>query len=307
MSIRIEADDLFAGQVIGLSKPLFTLEMHKDEQLIKSKAGVQQHGEVFTPTWMVKQMFSTPEIQAKIQDIHATFLEPSAGEGAFVKEIVHQRLSYVDSLAEEAMLCNPNWGLCRKESYWKEQALWSLMSIYAIEYLPGNLVKAQDNVFTVVKNHYQVLFQKKLASRTYFYKSAQLIVKLNMVQGNTLTHKNQRGDWIIFNEWRPQVKEDTGEMLVERIPFVYDNLFAEDGAHNTSLSKQQKQEEAIHKQVLLNCIEGEAGNPVFENQGQQSLFENEVARECLEHNGRKRPVSYKIVAVDHVWKEERLH
>lgn len=49
----------------------------QDVPLIKSKERVQKHGEVFTPDWMVKKMLSYPEIQEKLQDIHATFLEIS--------------------------------------------------------------------------------------------------------------------------------------------------------------------------------------------------------------------------------------
>ena len=62
----------------------------QDVPLIKSKERVQKHGEVFTPDWMVKKMLSYPEIQEKLQDMHATFLEPSAGEGAFLTEILRQ-------------------------------------------------------------------------------------------------------------------------------------------------------------------------------------------------------------------------
>lgn len=58
-------------------KPLLlnSSESPQDAPLIKSKERVQKHGEVFTPDWMVKQMLSYPEIQEKLQDLHATFLE----------------------------------------------------------------------------------------------------------------------------------------------------------------------------------------------------------------------------------------
>ena len=72
--------------------------------LIKSKDRVQHHGEVFTPKWMVKQMLAEPSIQSKLNDIHATFFEPSAGEGAFLKEILHQKLNYVDHISNKS-----NW------------------------------------------------------------------------------------------------------------------------------------------------------------------------------------------------------
>lgn len=50
-------------------------DLAQDVPLIKSKERVQKHGEVFTPDWMVKKMLSYPEIQEKLQDMHATFLE----------------------------------------------------------------------------------------------------------------------------------------------------------------------------------------------------------------------------------------
>ena len=54
-----------------------------EPHLIKSKLRVQKHGEVFTPQWVVDKMLSIPGIKEKAENIFATFLEPSAGEGEF--------------------------------------------------------------------------------------------------------------------------------------------------------------------------------------------------------------------------------
>lgn len=54
------------------------------KKLIKLKERVQQHGEVFMPNWLVEGMLDQQEIKAKLNNIHTTFLEPSAGEGAFL-------------------------------------------------------------------------------------------------------------------------------------------------------------------------------------------------------------------------------
>ena len=94
-------------------------ETTESTELIKSKERVQNHGEVFTPKWMVQKMLSEPAIQEKIRDVHATFLEPSAGEGAFLVEILHQRLTYLDHQVSKAS--------------WLKQAIWALMSIYGID------------------------------------------------------------------------------------------------------------------------------------------------------------------------------
>lgn len=62
----------------------------KEEQLIKSPDRVKDVGEVFTPKRTVEFMLDQPEITAKINDLPATFLEPSAGEGAFLVEILRR-------------------------------------------------------------------------------------------------------------------------------------------------------------------------------------------------------------------------
>ena len=65
------------------------------ENLIKSKKRVQKHGEVFMPFWMVQKILDTPGIKETCEDISATFLEPSAGDGKFLQAILERKLSAV--------------------------------------------------------------------------------------------------------------------------------------------------------------------------------------------------------------------
>ena len=53
------------------------------EKIIKSADRVKNIGEVFTPKKTVDFMLDQPEIKTKVNSLTATFLEPSAGEGAF--------------------------------------------------------------------------------------------------------------------------------------------------------------------------------------------------------------------------------
>lgn len=46
-----------------------------NESLIKDNKRVQQHGEVFTPDWIIEKMLAIPEITEKLKNIDATFLE----------------------------------------------------------------------------------------------------------------------------------------------------------------------------------------------------------------------------------------
>lgn len=62
--------------------------------LIKSKRRVADHGEVFTPPWLVEQMFDL--VKAETERIDSRFLEPACGSGNFLLLIL-QRKSSPDS------------------------------------------------------------------------------------------------------------------------------------------------------------------------------------------------------------------
>ncbi|MCX2187491.1 methylase [Limosilactobacillus pontis] len=215
-----EEISLFNDQEFEIDHKEFELKtIGDDSHLIKSKDRVQHHGEVFTPKWMVEKMLSEPAIQEKLHDLHATFFEPSAGEGAFLKGILHQKLSYVDQISNKIT--------------WKNNALWALMSIYAIELLQDNLIKAKRAMIDVFINHYQAFMQKALSSNTDLYKSARYIIDVNIVQGNTLTFKNSENKLIEFREWIPsgnKVKQNT---------FTYKSLFNNDDMDDVNANEGQ--------------------------------------------------------------------
>lgn len=213
----------------------------EDDNLIKSKDRVQHHGEVFTPKWMVKKMLAEPAIQEKLHDLHATFFEPSAGEGAFLKEILHQKLNYVDQISNKTT--------------WKNNALWALMSIYAIELLEDNLIKAKQAMMDIFINHYQAFMQKELSSNTDLYKSAQYVINVNIMQGNTLTYRNAKNRLIEFSEWIP-----SGDR-VRQSRFTYESLFnngdiddvdANDG--QLSLFSDLEDDNSNYKSVLVTKV-----------------------------------------------------
>ena len=110
-------------------------EMEAEARLIKSRERVQKHGEVFTPLWMVRLMLSNPPIQEKLRDVHTTFLEPAAGEGAFLTEILRQKLEHINADTQHTRGAN-----------WKYQTLWALMSIYGIELLEAAGYEFEDGV-----------------------------------------------------------------------------------------------------------------------------------------------------------------
>lgn len=190
------------------------------ENLIKSKKRVQQHGEVFTPAWMVQKMLDTPGIKEACEDIQATFLEPSAGDGNFLQAILERKLASLVSRYPK--------------STWKDQSLVALSSIYGIEYLADNLQVAKARLFLYYLNWYEENFGTKLSSRSDIYKSAHFLIEKNIVRGNTLTQSHpDTGEGIWFNEW--QLVQDR-PVMIKRIPFALSELI---GKEATSQPIQQ--------------------------------------------------------------------
>lgn len=215
-----EEISLFDERQFEMTSKKFELKtVAEGDNLIKSKDRVQHHGEVFTPKWMVQKMLAEPAIHEKLHNLHATFFEPSAGEGAFLKEILHQKLGYVDQISSKTT--------------WKNNALWALMSIYAIELLEDNLIKAKRAMLEVFINHYQAFMQKELSSNTDLYKSAKYVIDVNIVQGNTLTFKNSEDKLIEFKEWIPS------ENKVTQNTFTYKSLFNNDDIDDVDENKGQ--------------------------------------------------------------------
>ena len=233
----------------------------KNPLLMKSKRRVQKHGEVFTPQWVIDKMIAIPGIREKAEDIFATFLEPSAGEGAFLLAIEEMKLQFVtDNYSKDT---------------WDRYALWALSSIYGIELLEDNLAAARQNMLGLFVDCYEALHDAPLSEKSDLYKSAWTIIRANVVQGDTLTHKNLHGDYIIFSHW-----ERVPDRLhkVHRIPFAYSSLFMDNQYERggTQLSMFESGEQLD----LLTTI-------------------NEVKNDSLQFP------SYAVVDIEQVWREEK--
>lgn len=159
------------------------------EKLIKSKERVQKHGEVFTPSWMVQKMLDIEGIKESCEDIYATFLEPSAGDGNFLVAILERKLEAVT--------------LQFDKTNWKTKSLFALTSIYGIEFLEDNLELARYKILSNYMEWYEKNLGERLSVNTGFFKSIKFIIRKNIIRGNTLTKKHPDTDEpIIFSEWK---------------------------------------------------------------------------------------------------------
>ena len=64
------------------------------DSLIKSKQRVADHGEVFTPPWLVEKMLDL--VKGETERIDARFLEPACGSGNFLVPILQRKLAAVE-------------------------------------------------------------------------------------------------------------------------------------------------------------------------------------------------------------------
>ena len=75
----------------------------------------------------------------------------------------------------------------------------------------------------VFADNYRQKTRRELQVDSDLYRSAQFIIQRNIVQGDTLTHKQADGRWIMLNQW---IQGGPGHRRsVIRRPFTFDSLF----------------------------------------------------------------------------------
>ncbi|POZ55060.1 hypothetical protein LYSIN_03357 [Lysinibacillus sphaericus] len=193
-----------------------------NEKIIKSKKRVQNHGEVFTPKRIVKKMLDMPNISEACQNLTSTFLEPAAGEGVFLVEVLKRKMKMV---AE-------NYGddLTRFENY----SLLALSTLYGIELLEDNAQKCVMHMYQVYyETYYQQAQNHGAKVKNNVLDSAKLIISKNIAQGNFLTKLSVNGNQIIFSEWQPiNIRKDAKVIKIKRTEYTINDLL--DGVQKES-------------------------------------------------------------------------
>src|SRR3954464_6511585 len=109
---------------------------------MRSKRRVADHGEVFTPAWMVEAMLHL--VKAESERIDARFLEPACGSGNFLVQVLRRKLAAVEI----------KFGKSGFEK--KHYALLALMCTYGIELLADNIVECRANVLEIFADYLQL-------------------------------------------------------------------------------------------------------------------------------------------------------
>jgi hypothetical protein len=100
-----------------------------------SKQRVADHGEVFTPAWMVEAMLDL--VKGETERIDSRFLEPACGDGNFLVAVLRRKLAAVEL----------KYGKSDFER--RHYALLALMCIYGIELLTDNIAECRANLLAI--------------------------------------------------------------------------------------------------------------------------------------------------------------
>jgi hypothetical protein len=149
--------------------------------LIKSKKRVADHGEVFTPGWLVDAMLDL--VKGEADRIDSRFLEPACGSGSFLIRVLQRKLAAVES----------KFGKSEFEK--RHYALLGLMCTYGIELLADNIAECRANMLDVLAEYLNIDDADEL------YRAAFFVLSQNLVHGDALTMRAQDGLPITFAEW----------------------------------------------------------------------------------------------------------
>ena len=167
--------------------------------LIKSKKRVADHGEVFTPPWLVEKMLDL--VKSETERIDSRFLEPACGSGNFLVPVLNRKLMAVDKRYKSSQFERLH------------HALLGLMCIYGVELLKDNAEECRNNLLEVFRSHLKL---EKGSDELY---AARTVLEANIVQGDALSLKDHEGEPIVFPEW-----SYIGKGLFKRRDFKYDEL-----------------------------------------------------------------------------------
>lgn len=149
--------------------------------LIKSKERVAEHGEVFTPAWMVAAMLDL--VKDESERIDSRFLEPACGSGNFLVQILRRKVAAVEL----------RYG--RSDFDRRHFALLALMCCYGIELLSDNIAECRAKMLSVFNEYLS------LKETDEFARAASFVLTHNLIQGDALTMRAPNGEPITFAEW----------------------------------------------------------------------------------------------------------
>lgn len=180
-------------------------------------------------------MLDLPSIREACQNLTATFLEPAAGEGVFLVEILKRKLkTVVERYGDD---------LTKFENY----SLLALSTLYGIELLEDNAQKCVINMYQVYYDAYRertIELNGKIKNKVL--DSAKLIISKNIAQGNFLTKLSYDKNPIVLSEWKPlNLRKNTKTIKVQRTEYTLEEIILGMKKENGELIISKKNPEQL--------------------------------------------------------------
>ena len=155
--------------------------MDRPTHYIRSKQRVADHGEVFTPEWMVEAMLDL--VIEETERLDSRFLEPACGSGNYLVSVLRRKLAAVEL----------KYGKSDFER--RHYALFAVMCVYGIELLTENIAECRANLLEILAEYLN------LDSTDEFFRAASYVLSQNLVHGDAMTLRTHDDQPITFAEW----------------------------------------------------------------------------------------------------------
>jgi hypothetical protein len=147
----------------------------------RSRQRIADHGEVFTPEWLVDAMLDL--VKGETERIDSRFLEPACGSGNFLVRVLQRKLAAVEAKYGRNDFERHHFGLL------------ALMCIYGIELLEDNIAECRANLLEILADYLN------LHEVDDAYLAASHVLSQNLVHGDALNMTAADSQPITFAEW----------------------------------------------------------------------------------------------------------
>ena len=159
--------------------------MSQKNHLFKSRARIRNFAEVNTNNKIADSMLNL--INFEVENIESKILEPACGDGVFLEKILNKRLKYISKKFKG------------KKTQFEINSLICISTIYGIDILEDNIFMAKKTLYENYLLTYKTLFKDEVNKN--FLKSIKYIFSKNLIIGDSISLKDNKGKNIIFSEW----------------------------------------------------------------------------------------------------------
>jgi hypothetical protein len=151
----------------------------------KSRQRVIDHGEVFTHEREVNGMLDL--VKNETERLDSRFLEPACGTGNFLDAILNRKLTVLKQK------------YARSQPEYEKYGVIVISSLYGIDLLEDNVKECRERLLKIFEKEYASIFKHQVSSN--YVKVLKFILSKNIVGGDALTMKDNKGKPLIFSEW----------------------------------------------------------------------------------------------------------